>query len=45
LLAQALRVGIGALLVGVKEGLAVLDFFQPLLGVGQEVVGVGPGLV
>jgi hypothetical protein len=38
-------VGISALLAGVKEGLAVLDFFQPLLGVGLEAIGVGPGLV
>jgi hypothetical protein len=45
LLAQALRAGVSALLTGVKEGLAILDFFQALLGVGQEAVGVGPGLV
>jgi hypothetical protein len=31
--------------VDVKEGLAVLDFIQPLLGIGKEAVGVGSGLV
>jgi hypothetical protein len=43
--AQALRARISALLVGVEEGLSVVDFVQPLLGVGEEAVGVGPGLV
>jgi hypothetical protein len=31
--------------VGVEEGLSVLDFIQSLLGVGEEVIGVGLGLV
>jgi hypothetical protein len=43
--AQALRPGISALLVGVEEGLSVLDFVQPLLGVGEESIGICPGLV
>jgi hypothetical protein len=43
--AQALHVGNGALLAGVEKGFAVLGFLQPLLGVGQEAIGVGPGLV
>jgi hypothetical protein len=43
--AQALCTGVSALLAGVKKGLAVLGFLQPLLGVAQEAVGVGPGLV
>jgi hypothetical protein len=43
--AQALNPGISALLAGVEEGLSVLDFVQPLLGVGKEAVGIGPGLV
>jgi hypothetical protein len=43
--AQALHAGIDALLTGMKKGLAVLSFLQPLLGVGQEAIGVGPGLV
>jgi hypothetical protein len=28
-----------------KKGLAVLGFLQPLLGVGQEAIGIGLGLV
>jgi hypothetical protein len=43
--AQALHLGISALLASVEEGLPVLDFIQPLLGVDQETVGVCPGLV
>jgi hypothetical protein len=43
--AQALHAGIGALLTGVKEGLAVLGLLRPLPCVGKESVGVGPGLV
>jgi hypothetical protein len=43
--AQALCVGVGALLASMKKGLAVLSFLQPLPGIGQEAVGVGPGLV
>jgi hypothetical protein len=43
--AQALRPGISALLAGVEEGLSVLDFVHPLLGVGEKAVGIGPGLV
>jgi hypothetical protein len=43
--AQALRPGISTLLMGMEEGLSVLDFVQPLLGIGQEAVGIGPGLV
>jgi hypothetical protein len=43
--AQALRAGISALLAGVKEGLTVLNFLQPLLGICQEAIGIGPGLV
>jgi hypothetical protein len=43
--AQALRPGISALLTGVEEGLSVLDFVQPLLGIGKEAIGIGPGLV
>jgi hypothetical protein len=39
------QIGVGTLLAGVKKGLAVLDFLQPLLGIGQEAVDVGPGLV
>jgi hypothetical protein len=31
--------------VGVKKGLSVLNFIQPLLGVGKEAFGVGPGLI
>jgi hypothetical protein len=43
--AQSLRPGISALLAGVEEGLTILDFIQPLLGVGKEAVGIGPSLV
>jgi hypothetical protein len=43
--AQALRPGISALLASVEEGLPVLDFIQPLLGIGEKAVGVHPGLV
>jgi hypothetical protein len=43
--AQDLRPGISALLAGVEEGLSVLDFVQPLLGVGEKTVGICPGLV
>jgi hypothetical protein len=43
--AQVLRPKISALLAGMEEGLSVLDFVQPLLGVGKEAVGIGLGLV
>jgi hypothetical protein len=43
--AQALRPGISALLAGMEEGLSVLDFVQPLLGIGEKAVSIGPGLV
>jgi hypothetical protein len=43
--AQALRPGVSALLVGMEEGLVVLDFIQPLLGVGEKAIGICPGLV
>jgi hypothetical protein len=43
--AQALRAGVSALLAGMEEGFAVLDFVQSLLGVGEQAVGIGPGVV
>jgi hypothetical protein len=43
--AEALRTGIGALLTSVEKGLTVLGFLQPLPRVGEEAIGVGPGLV
>jgi hypothetical protein len=43
--AQALRARISTLLAGMEEGLSVLDLVQSLLGIGEEAVGVGPGLV
>jgi hypothetical protein len=43
--AQALRPGISALLAGVEKGLSVLEFVQPLLGVGEKTIGICPGLV
>jgi hypothetical protein len=42
--AQALCMRISALLAGMEEGLSVLDFVQPLLGVGEKTVGICPGL-
>jgi hypothetical protein len=43
--AQALCAGVGALLASMKQGLTVLDFLQPLPSIGQEAIGIGPGLV
>jgi hypothetical protein len=43
--AQALRPGTSALLASMKEGLPVFDLVQPLLGVGEKAIGIGPGFV
>jgi hypothetical protein len=43
--AQALRLGISALLAGMEEGLPVFDLIHPLLGIGKKAIGVVPGLV
>jgi hypothetical protein len=43
--AQALRLGISALLAGMEEGLPVFDLVQPLLGIGEKATGIGPGFI
>jgi hypothetical protein len=42
---QALRAGISALLAGMEDGLSVLDLVQSPLSIGEEAIGIGPGLV
>jgi hypothetical protein len=43
--AQALHLGISTLLAGMEKGLLVFDLVQPLLGIGEKAIGIGPGFV